>query len=256
MAIITDGQGNPLYDTSFDGVEGCPDESTAVILDTQAETVAAESVDSGAFINQFEFNALLFEVAQEFWWRKATQCPCIDEYSGQPEPDCKYCSGKGYIWGDPMCAHAGVISQAQARKITPIGLMEVGDIMVSIPSDSAMYEIGSYDRAQMRNRTEPFTMTVIAGANDVLRFTPTRIDSVHWIDAASKEFKTGTIPEINGGRLVWSGTVPPTGQRYTLTGRRYPEYYCYQEQPLDRPHQFGEPLPRRVVLKRFDVLGR
>ncbi|WP_103972895.1 hypothetical protein [Methylovulum psychrotolerans] len=42
----------------------------------------------------------------------------------------------------------------------------------------------------------------------------------------------------------------------TLTGRRYPEYYCYQDQPVDRPHQFGASLPRRVALKRYGLLGR
>ncbi len=257
MAILTDCLGNPLYDSTFDGVETCPDESTSTILDsTPVQDTPEDPADSGAFINQFEFNALLNEVGQEFWWRKAVACPCVDPYSGQPKQDCIYCSGKAHIWGDPACSKAGIISQSQVKKLVPFGLMDTGDIMVSIPSDSPMYDIGSFDRAQMRNRTEPFTMAIVQGVNSTLRFTPTSIDSVHWIDTVTGDFITGTIPEISGNLLVWSGTTPPEGQQFTLTGRRYPEYYCYQEQPLDRPHQFGEPLPRRVVLKRFDVAGR
>jgi hypothetical protein len=95
---------------------------------------------------------------------------------------------------------------------------------------------------------------LVYGVNDTLKFTPTQIDSVIWIDG-SDAIITGTVPTIVNGALVWSGTIPPVKTSYTITGRRAPEYYCYQDLPLDRPHEFGEPLPRRVVLRRFDLMG-
>ncbi|MCK7579808.1 MAG: hypothetical protein MZV65_31715 [Chromatiales bacterium] len=43
---------------------------------------------------------------------------------------------------------------------------------------------------------------------------------------------------------------------YTLAGRAYPEYFCYGDFPQDRAHHHGEPLPRKVVLRKFDLFGR
>ena len=34
-----------------------------------------------------------------------------------------------------------------------------------------------------------------------------------------------------------------------------PEYYCFQEIPIDRPEHSGAALPRRVALRRFDLFG-
>ena len=136
------------------------------------------------------------------------------------------------------------------------GFWDDGDVMVSIPSDSPLYEIKGYDRVTMINRTEPFSMSVITGVNDSFKFHVTQVDSVQWINSGGT-LENGFLPNIIDGALSWDiGTAPNDGGQYTLSGRRHPEYFCYQDQPLDRPHQFGEPLPRRIVLKRFDTFGR
>ena len=43
---------------------------------------------------------------------------------------------------------------------------------------------------------------------------------------------------------------------YSMTGRRLPEYICYHDFPQDRAHHSGARLPRKVVLRKFDLLGR
>jgi len=41
-----------------------------------------------------------------------------------------------------------------------------------------------------------------------------------------------------------------------LTGRRRQEYFVYAEMPFDRPIHYGLTLPRRVVIRRFDLYGK
>jgi len=201
-----------------------------------------------------EFDALLNDVGQEFLWRKATACPCLNPHSGQPKSTCTHCGSKGRIWASPIQGKSGVISRSQQKKMAGFGVYDEGDIMLSIPSDSPIYAIGMYDRIQALHRTEPFSVVLLSGINDVIKFTPTQIDSVTWIDANDAVI-SGTVPAIVNGALVWSGVVPPAKVSYALSGRRALDYYCYQDLPLDRPHQFGEKLPRRVVLRRFDLFG-
>ncbi|MBT9099986.1 hypothetical protein KFZ76_19995 [Methylovulum psychrotolerans] len=211
-------------------------------------------MDTPAYLNPLLFNQLLNQVGQAVAWRRAVACPCVSRDSGQPRVDCAQCFGAGHIWGEPTAAQAGVISGAQAQALEGFGLLDVGDVVLSIPSDSPLYAIGGYDRVQLCNRTEPFSLVLVAGLNGV-DFVVAQVDSVVWLDSTDT-LVSGSVPEVEGGRLRWQGLVPPDGVAYTLTGRRYPEYYCYQDQPVDRPHQFGASLPRRVALKRYGLLGR
>ena len=201
-----------------------------------------------------DFNALLNTVGQDFLWRSARACPCLNPHSGQPKPSCPHCSGKGRIWAAAIAGKSGVLSRSQQKKMAGFGMWDDGDIMLSIPSNSPLYDMGIYDRVQAVNRTEPFSQVLIYGINDTLKFEPVQMDSVIWLDA-DNNLINGTPPYVVDGVLVWHGTTPPAKTSYTVTGRRLPEYYCYQDLPLDRPHEFGEALPRRVVLRRFELWG-
>jgi len=62
---------------------------------------------------------------------------------------------------------------------------------------------------------------------------------------------------VLGRNLRWpDGEGPTTGQQYTIMGRKHPEYYVFQDFPQDRAHHHGRDLPRRVVLRKIDLLGR
>jgi hypothetical protein len=58
------------------------------------------------------------------------------------------------------------------------------------------------------------------------------------------------------GTITWPDESPPVGTQISLTGRKHPEYFCLQEFPQDRAHHHGRDLPRRVVLRKFDLFGR
>lgn len=202
------------------------------------------------------FNRFLAGIGQDLAWRPSSACPCVQAYSGAADPNCPYCDGKGRRWGAAIATQAGIVSHDIARKYAPQTVLDAGDVMLVIPSDQAIYQIGEFDRVLMTDRSEPFSLNLIAGVNAKLRFTPTTIDQVAWLDAEG-EIVEGNPPDYNdAGMLVWAGEDgPPAGVTFSVTGRRHPEYFCYLTLALDRPHHSGEPLPRRVLLRRFDLFG-
>ena len=114
-------------------------------------------------------------------WRPSSVCPCVQAYSGAADPNCRHCDGKGHRWGDALATQAGIVSHDTARKYAPQTILDAGDVMLVIPSDQPIYQIGEFDRVVMTDRTEPFSLNLIAGVNAKLRFTPTTIDQVAWI---------------------------------------------------------------------------
>lgn len=203
------------------------------------------------------FNRHLNHMGQSFSWRKGYACPCLNRDSGQPKPNCTHCSGKGRLWVSlAVDGIAGVVSQSRLRNYATFGVWDQDDMMLSIPSDSALYGIGQFDRVASLNRSEPFSISFTRGLNDVIRFPVLEVQRAFYIDAgdALQDLPLPTV--LANGTLDWNGTPPPAQSSFSLTGRRRPEYFCYLELPTDRPQHFGERLPRRVVLRRFDLFGR
>lgn len=202
------------------------------------------------------FNRMLNGVGQAFHWRRGYACPCVTRSSGQPKPNCSHCSGKGRTWGEGQDGTAGVISQSKLRNYSALGIWDKDDMMLSIPSDSPLYAIGEFDRVMALHRSEPFSINLVRGLSDTLRLPVVSVERCYWLDA-NDAVREASLPTVAAnGTISWAGAAPPAGTTYSLTGRRRPEYFCYLEIPTDRPMHHGEPLPRRVVLRRFDLFGR
>lgn len=205
-------------------------------------------------LNPNRFNALLGNLGQSLTWQASFACPCVDAYSGAADPGCPHCAGKGRVWGDPQPSSAGIVSRDIAQQFAPMASLDLGDVMLVLPSDQSIYALGDFDRVTLTDRTEPFSINVIAGVNS-LRFTPISVDRVTWIGSRG-ELVEGDLPcSYEDGNLVWSSSPPPVGVTYSVTGRRNPEYFCWLSLPLDRPHHHGAALPRRILLRRFDLFG-
>lgn len=201
------------------------------------------------------FNQLLNHLGQQFAWQKAYACPCINPHSGQAKQNCQVCQGKTRYWGSAVSGKAAVVGREQAKRQAEFGLWEAGDLMLSIPSDSPLYDIGLYDKVAALNRTEPFSTTAVSGDNTVFRFAITSIDSIIWLDA-NQQIVQGAIPIIGAnGQIIWGANQPPPNTSYAVTGRKTPDYFCYNDLPIDRPHHAGGALPRRIQLKRFDLFS-
>lgn len=173
-----------------------------------------------------------------------------------------------------------------AREWANFGLWESGDVVLTIPSDSPLYEAGEHDRLVMTDSSEPFSTLatdrtprpVITGdqlaptVDDTDRlgdgwqavtvkigFAPSSISRIIWKEPGTEALVEGAIPTVTGGdSLTWSRPTgcPPVGVQFSITGRRHQEYYLFRDLPQDRAHHGGAALPRRVAARRFDLFGQ
>lgn len=234
------------------------------------------------YLEPLAFNALLGGIGQLFSMSRAFACPCLSPSSGSPQPNCPICGGKGHTWIAPIQGDAGISGAKVQREWAMSGMWEQGDVVLTLPSDSALYAMGQYDRVLMLNSSVSFSQPV-ADTNAKLNFAAAYVERVFWID--NGVLVEGAIPTVaSDGSLVWptallpqtiaadgigygpnqmaldgilpSVLMPPAGKQFSISGRKVPEYFCFSELAQDRAHHHGSALPRRVVLRKFDLLGR
>jgi len=59
------------------------------------------------------------------------------------------------------------------------------------------------------------------------------------------------------GTLAWLDEGgPEPGEGYIVKGLADPVYFIFTDMPQDRAHSGGLPLPRRCVLRQYDIAGR
>ena len=142
------------------------------------------------------------------------------------------------------------------RQWAEFGQWENGDIVVTIPENTPMYDMRQFDRVLMLNNTDGFSLALTRGQNDYLHVPVDAVERVFWLDAEGAIVEGG-IPTVgDDGALVWASGEPPAGTQYSISGTRYAEFFCYGDYPSDRNMHRGMRLPRRVVLRRFDLFGR
>jgi hypothetical protein len=207
-------------------------------------------------LNPLAFNTFLAAIGQRMSWRKAYVCPCVNQSSGSPKPNCPTCKGKGRTWITAVEGMAGISGTKVQREWAQFGQWESGDTVLTLPSDSALYAMGQFDRVTLLDGSEPFSLSLVRGNNDVLRQKNESIERVFWLSLAGVPVEGG-IPTVGAeGALTWATGAPPAGTQYSITGRCRPEYFCFADLPSARAHHSGAALPRKVVLRKFDLLGR
>jgi hypothetical protein len=208
-------------------------------------------------LNPSSFNAHLYHMGQKVRWRKSFACPCINPHSGASKPNCPLCGGKGRLWDPAVDTVIGIASQNVQKMWAQMGQWEAGDAVVSIPEASAMYNAAQFDRVLMMNSTDGFSLVLTRGAaNERLHEPIEKIERVFWLDAQSNIVE-GRIPSVaDNGALTWASGAPPAGTQYTISGTRYSEYFVFNQLPSDRGEHQGARLPKRVVLRRFDLFNR
>lgn len=210
--------------------------------------------------NPAAFDRFLTDIGQDVLWRRSYSCACINPSSGQPDPKHALCMGKGRVWDSPVSTVAGVASQKVQMQWAQMGLWEAGDMVLSIPQVSPMWEAGPFDRITAMNSTDVFSQPLVhGGVNERLLFKPASLSRCFWLDPATRQPVDGSLPVIgDDGRPTWPGGVgePPPGAGYSLTGTRYSEYFIFGDFPTDRNQHRGMRLPRRAVARKFDLFNR
>jgi hypothetical protein len=212
-----------------------------------------------------QFNADWFDrhiegMGQDVLWRRSYSCTCLDPESGSPKHNHARCGGKGKIWDAPKPSRVGVPKQDTNLKMAGMGNWEEGDMVITIPRTSCMWEFaGQNDRVVMLNSTDVFSQPMKRGhISERLIFPVESINRVFW-ENTSGTIVEGGIPAVsNDGHLTWAGGIgePPVGTVYSLSGQKYSEYYVYGHFPSDRNEHAGMQLPKRCVLKKLDLLNR
>lgn len=206
------------------------------------------------------FNRHLTNIGQQVDWLASYSCPCTNPTSGAPEPKCPLCVGRGRIWDKPVPTVIGVASQDTQIKWAKLGLFEVGDMVVSIPENSPMWDrAGQFDRVITKNGTDGFSVVLTRGApTEKLMLPIVQITRCFWRHPQNPaQIVEGGIPVVGAdGRLSWTSGEPPAGTRYSLAGERYSEYFMVDQYPSDRNQHSGMRLPKRVVLRKWDLFGR
>lgn len=210
--------------------------------------------------NPAKFDDFLRNIGQDVFWRRSFACACVNPSSGQPDPKHALCGGKGRIWDEPVKTITGVASQKVQVQWAQLGMWEQGDLVLSIPQASPLWEAGQFDRVTALNTTDVFSQPLVRGApSERLLFKPATLTRCFWLHPSTREIVDGDLPTVNdSGALSWrSGSAePPAGTTYSLTGTKYIEYFLFGEMPSDRNQHGGMRLPRRVVARRFDLFSR
>lgn len=197
------------------------------------------------------FNRFLDDKGQTVSWSKAIRCPCFDTRSGEGSVSCAICFGSGKTFAAAVSCIIAFSGMDTQKAWQAFGRAEVGDLVVTIGSNSAAYAIAPGDEVVLSQSSVPFSTTGVVGV-------PLVLPEVISVDPA-KIIVNGVITSKavtwNDG-LVWSSPAPADGTQFTLSGRKHPVYHAYTDLPRDRAHFGGFTLPRLVVLRVYDLPGR
>lgn len=212
-------------------------------------------------LNPAAFDAFLADgadaIGQDFQWRKATICPCSgNPSSGAANFKCQLCFGKGWLWAAPVLAKAGMSQQENIKRWAQAGRYETGDATLTIPQSSPMYAAGEFDRITMMNSSEHFSLALVRGEGDRLYRSVISIERVFWL-VNDTQIVEGGIPSVSEtGQLTWQSGAPPLGTKYSISGEARDEYYIFTNLVSDRGEHFGARLPKKVIIRKFDIFGR
>lgn len=211
--------------------------------------------------NAAKFDSFLSDIGQRVQWRQSFACACVNPTSGAPDPKHALCQGKGRIWADPVETVTGVASQKVQMEWQASGLYEAGDMVLSIPQSSPLWDAGQYDRILLLNSTDVFSQPFMHGApTERLLFKPAKLTRCFWLHPQNRnQIVEGGIPTVDAqGNLSWPGGVgePPPNTSYSLTGEKYDEYFVFMQLVSDRGEHQGMRLPKRVTARKWDLFGR
>jgi hypothetical protein len=195
--------------------------------------------------------------AQPMAWRRASLCPCRDPHTGGADSDCPNCNGIGTFWAAPRAALAPTTAARAARNFADFGRWEDGDVMLSVPGDSPLWGAGENDRVTLLKGEMPFQVKLAHDSLSRLNFSVARLDRCFWLSPNTRLPIEASLPRVDAqtGVVAWTDLTdaPDPGAQFTLIGVKRPEYFLYRDLPVSRSHFDGLRLPKRMLLRRFDL---
>jgi hypothetical protein len=232
----------------------------------------------GYRINNKLFTDMVAGRGMPVMWERAQKCTCWDEYSGQPNNECKACGGFGYVYDEPVFENQVLImSLVNNKEFTPIGEYKLGDGIMTIPAtkkhvdsvskiitypENPLYYIGEWDRVTLLYTEYRTDETLVRGlplygrdADTLRNVNVTKIIKVLHADPDTGVitlYNKDTDYTVDDNKITWiSG--PEVGTRYSVMYLYHPVYIVYTQLPQSRD-QDGQNLPKKVVLRFKDVI--
>lgn len=210
--------------------------------------------------NPAAFDSFLAGVGQSVLWRRSYACACVSPSSGQPDPKHALCGGKGRLWDPPVATVTGIARQQVVAEWIQTGQYETGDMVLSIPQNSPLWDAGQFDRVTMLNSTDVFSLPMQRGApSERLLFPVQSVTRCFWLHPTTRVVVEGSVPVIDAnGVPTWPSGVgePPPASTYSLSGTKFDEYFIFGAFPSDRNQHQGMRLPKRVIARKWDLFGR
>lgn len=225
--------------------------------------------------NEARFERFIAEHGTPATWRKARQCPCLDEVTGQADPNCALCmTYPGIVW-DAQGIALNILAPGRSRRdfYDSLGAAERGIIQLTFPAvlpGSALPLVPGhedwvqFEAAQLTVNNE----RLIRGAVDPLGRSVERVrmPTVLNVDACESVTGRGVTAHLVEyvwnvdftidvtGAVTWSGSnVPASGQAYVLRYQARPVYICWGPQSRD---EYGVQQPYKCFAQRLDFFRR
>lgn len=151
-------------------------------------------------------------------WEKSSICPCIPKNaSGQPNPICPLCLGKGRYWYDPIDIQGVMVNFSEEERLNQTGEVVAGtSYFTTLPQ----YKLGFWDRITHWHSFIRYSELIEKGAHggkDKLRFIPLDILKLRTVE---REYTFEADFKIDGTTryIDWSPYLyePNSGEQYSV----------------------------------------
>jgi hypothetical protein len=181
-----------------------------------------------------EFNRIITLKGLQLQWEKASKCPCMKiGGTGQPDFNCPLCTGKGWVWFDPLFIQGIVTAVNQNFRYDHPGELSSGTCNITtMPAN----KLGYYDRLSQIDSLMRHSELIKKGdhnGKDKIRFQPMEVlycRDLNKIYVQGEDFKFDKM----SFQIEWipGGNQPNTGVTYTIDYMTHPRWICIDLMPI------------------------
>lgn len=181
-----------------------------------------------------EFYRRIEQMGYALQWEKSALCPCLDKgRTGQPDPNCPLCRGKGRYWYDSQIIK-GVMTSLSGKANFP----DTGEVLTgtSYFTTHAWNKLGFWDRLihiHSKMRYSEIITKKPPNEKDQLRFKPMLqtdgYPDVLNVRTVEREYQTAVDYTVDTeGFIEWMNgeDQPRTGAQYTVDYYTHPRWIC------------------------------
>lgn len=203
------------------------------------------------------FNDLNSQKGARINWYKALMCSCaVNNKTGQPDQNCPYCDGFGFIYQNPVETTVYAQSIATLPEFMVAGYAQFGELLITPKNEISM---SVYDRIEFLDFAIIHTHSVLrrSGNTDLNRYY---IINPEFVFYEGIYYQFGIDFNVNGKQIIWiTPNRPPENAQYTIRYTTHPVYLLskpihekratFVKNPLTGDIEY-KPLPTQWIAKK------